>query len=101
MESYDATHFGTTAWAQRIFSTIKNLGELTFRCFYDPAIAVPLGTEQQITLVMADAGTTTLTFYGALTSIRPSIPLRGNATAEFTITPSNRNAGAETAPTWT
>ena len=98
----DVTHFGTSTWAQKIFSTLKNLGEITVRCHYDPALSVPLGTNQQITLVMADAGATTLTLWGALTNFNPNIPMvEGKATADITITPSNRNgSGTETAPTW-
>ena len=106
----EVTTHRNSAYRTKAPKKLKDLGELTFSCIYDPAEwnstgITDLNNNQQITVTFPD--TSTLVFYGFVDSFAPGEITPGELpTAEITVIVTNQDGsgqtgGSETAPVYT
>lgn len=85
-ESIGTSHFGTSGAMTFEPAKLVDWGEMTVEIAFDPSATPPIGSAaESIVITFPDAGTTTWTFNGYMTSYEPSVPMDDQATASCTI----------------
>jgi len=96
----DITHLGNTNVRTMTPSQLSTITAVTFDGHHDPALTVPIGVNDTITVTFPDGST--LVFWGYLQNYEPGDIVEGaKMECSGTITISNRNAsGVETKPAY-
>lgn len=79
----DVTHLGTTGYRSFIFGDLKNPGDITMQCWFDPTWDPTLGTSETITITWPDS--TTWAFTGAITKYSVNAEEEAVMTADVTV----------------
>jgi len=105
----DMTDIAVTAYRLQLFDTLKTIGEMNLKGFYDPNQTVPYGVNDTITLTFplrhGYAVTDKWVFWGAVTNFVPGNMVLEDSTGvscDVTVSISNLNATrVETGPAYT
>lgn len=78
-DAIDITTLGNTEFRTKMAQTLKDIGECSFSCHYDPSVfaSAPINKNGQIAITIPDWGT--LTFWGYLRSLTPNALTVGDA----------------------
>lgn len=78
-DAIDITTLGNTEFKTKMAQTLKDIGECSFTCHYDPSIfaSAPINTNGTIEIVIPNWGT--LSFNGYLRSLTPQALVVGDA----------------------
>lgn len=78
-DAIDITTLGNTEFRTKMAQTLKDIGECSFSCHYDPSVfaSAPINQNGTITITIPNWGA--LTFYGYLRSLTPQELVVGDA----------------------
>ena len=78
-DAIDITTLGNTEFRTKMAQTLKDIGECSFSCHYDPSVfaTAPINKNGSIAITIPDWGT--LTFMGYLRSLAPNALTVGDA----------------------
>ncbi len=78
-DAIDITTLGNTEFRTKMAQTLKDIGECSFSCHYDPSVfaTAPINKNGSIAITIPDWGT--LTFMGYLRSLTPNALTVGDA----------------------
>jgi hypothetical protein len=97
----EITSLANTAWKTKKPASLKEVGVLKFKGFYDPALTAPYGVNEAWTLTIPEGGGVQV-FYGFMSKFTPGEITEGNLVeCDGEITISNLNGSSETGPAYT
>jgi len=108
-DAIDITTLGNDTYKTKMAQTLKDIGEMSFSCHYDPSVfaSAPINVNGTVTVVIPNWGT--LSVYGYLRSLTPQALVVGDvAKMDGTVTITNtlitgtgsNRVITETGPSW-